>query len=309
MLGSVEDAEDIVQEALLWRHEQQALAARDEAALLTTVVVRRSLDLMRSARRRRTAYIGEWLPEPVASERDDPALAAERSETLSCTFLLLLERLSPVQRAVFVLREIFDYDYAELARLVGRSPDNCRRIMSRARLALREPSVEKDRVERPGGRRCRQLLQAFMEACRLGSVEGLEQTLSADIVAHSDGGGSVAAALNPISGRRDVARFLTGVLRKNPPDAVFFWPLHGGRGILAYNQGQLVSATSFEFRQDGVSRIFAVRNPEKLTLLARQLRLLAIAARLIGFVRRRIYGLPLPKPDPVLRARRVRSER
>ena len=301
MLGSAQDAEDIVQEAFLWLHEHAEVHARNERALLSTVVVRRSLDQLRSARRLRTDYVGEWLPEPVASDSDDPAVAFERQETLSAAFLLLLERLGNLERAVFVLREVFDYDYVDVARLVERTPENCRRIMSRARVAIKRAAQEDGRSPRAEEPRRVELLRAFMDACRLGSVPRLATALCADVRVHSDGGGIVSSAMNPIFGASACARFLVGVLRKFPPDAVFLRSINGSPGILSYHRGRLVAATTLEITETGVARIYVVRNPHKLRRLARSHRLLGIAARPLGFLRR-LYrpGTP-PKEDPLRR--------
>lgn len=210
MLGSVMDAEDCVQEAFLqWYACAQAETIEHPAAYLSTLVTRRCIDLLRCARVQRETYVGLWLPEPLV-DTADPSALSEQSETLSLAMLLLLERLSPVERAVFLLRQVFDYDYAEIADVVGKSAENCRQIMHRARQHLSACTSQ----EQPTRAHQQQVFAHFLQACTNGEMRGLLQVLSQDIVLHADGGGQVSAALKPIAGSERVARYLLGLQQK-----------------------------------------------------------------------------------------------
>lgn len=208
MLGSVMDAEDCVQEAFV-----QCYASRETIehprAYLCTLVTRRCIDLLRSARVQRETYVGLWLPEPLV-DTADPSTFSERTETLSLAFLQLLERLSPIERAVFLLRQVFDYDYVEIATMVGKSAENCRQILHRARRHVSAGAVQ----GRPTRVQQQRVLAQFLQACTSGEMEGLLRVLSDDIVLHADGGGKVSAARNPLYGPARVARYLYGLQQK-----------------------------------------------------------------------------------------------
>ena len=262
MLGSVADAEDIVQEAYLrWREAPEA-EVRSPKAYLSAVVTRLSIDRLRSARARREEYVGPWLPEPLVSERaEEVAVLDELDESLSMAFLVLLESLNPVERAVFILREVFDYDYDEIARIVGKSEANCRQIAHRARqsVAARRPRFERSPEQEE------RLTQQFVEACMNGDMEGLISLLSEDVTLWSDGGGKVAAAPYPIHGPERVARFLLGVLRTVPPG--FFarptW-VNGGPGVVGYVDGHPTSVVALDAADGRLRGVRIVVNPEKL---------------------------------------------
>ena len=214
MLGSVADAEEILQEAYLrWREAPEA-EVRSPKSYLSAVVTRLSIDRLRSARAWREEYVGPWLPEPLVTEgAEEVADSIELDESLSMAFLVLLESLNPMERAVFLLREVFDYDYGEISRIVERSEDNCRQIARRARqsVAARRPSFEQSPEQKE------RLTERFVEACMSGDMQGLVGLLCEDVTLWSDGGGKVAAAPYPIHGPERVARFLLGVLRTVPP--------------------------------------------------------------------------------------------
>jgi RNA polymerase sigma-70 factor, ECF subfamily len=210
MLGSVMDAEDVVQEAFLrWQRAPRA-EVRSPKAYLSAVVTRLCIDQLRSARKRREEYVGPWLPEPLPTEPDTAAI----DESLSMAFLILLESLNPTERAVFLLREVFDYE--EISRLVGKSEANCRQIARRARdsIAARRPRFESSPEQEE------RLLGSFLEASLDGDMESLVSVLSEDVTLWSDGGGKTRAALNPIHGANRVSRFLFGILRQAPPGLV-----------------------------------------------------------------------------------------
>jgi RNA polymerase sigma-70 factor, ECF subfamily len=263
MLGSVMDAEDIVQEAFVrWQGASQE-EVRSPKAYLSAVVTRLSIDQLRSARARRDEYVGPWLPEPLPEEPvPDVADTAALNESLSMAFLVLLESLTPPERAVFLLRGVFDYDYGEISRLVGKSEANCRQIAHRAQrsIAARRPRLEStpEQEERLTG--------SFLEACMDGDMEGLLGLLTEDITLWSDGGGKVRAALNPIRGSDKVARFLLGVLSKAPPGLVVRQTrVNGQPGIIGYYaDGQPQSVTTFDVAEERIRAIRILVNPEKL---------------------------------------------
>ncbi len=260
MLGSVVEAEDVVQEAYLrWRRapEDEVQSAR---AYLSAVVTRLSIDHLRSARARREEYVGPWLPEPLPSEPEAPGEAV-LDESLSMAFLVLLESLTPVERAVFLLREVFEYDYAEISRIVGRAEANCRQIARRARgaVAARRPRFD------PSPEQHQRLTHRFVEVCSSGDMEGLLELLADDATVWSDGGGKAPAALRPIRGAEKVARFLLGVLRKAPAGlAVRLRRINGGPGIVGYMDGRPTHAATLDVADGRVTGVRIVANPEKL---------------------------------------------
>lgn len=262
MLGSVADAEDIVQEAFVRWQQVSGLEVRSPKSYLSTVVTRLCLDYLRSAKVRREEYVGPWLPEPLLTDESlDAAETIELDETLSMAFLVLLERLTPVERAVFLLREVFDYDYGEISRIVGKSEANCRQIARRAResVAARRPRFETSAEQE------KRLMDSFLEACSDGDMESLLALLSEDVILWSDGGGKVRAALNPIYGPEKVSRFLLGILGKTPPGfSTKMARVNGRPGVIGYVGGQPMSALVLEATVDRIWTIRIVVNPEKL---------------------------------------------
>jgi RNA polymerase sigma-70 factor (ECF subfamily) len=262
MLGSVTDAEDIVQEAYLRWQEAPETEVRSPKSYLSAVVTRLSIDRLRSARARREEYVGPWLPEPLVSERaEDAGGTTGLDESLSMAFMVLLESLNPVERAVFLLREVFDYDYEEISRIVGKSEDNCRQIAHRARqsVAARRPRFERSPEQEE------RLTERFVEACVSGNMEGLLGLLSEDVTLWSDGGGKVAAAPYPIHGPESVARFLLGVLRTVPP-GFFARPtqVNGEPGVVGYVDGHPTSVVALDIADGRLRGVRIVVNPEKL---------------------------------------------
>jgi RNA polymerase sigma-70 factor, ECF subfamily len=261
MLGSVMEAEDVVQEAFLrWQgtHDDEV---RSPSAYLSTVVTRLCIDRLRSAQARREQYVGPWLPEPLLEEKEIPG-TAELDDSLSMAFLVLLESLSPVERAVFLLREVFDYEYAEIASLVGKSEANCRQIARRARqsVAARRPRFESSPEQED------RLMGSFLRASLGGDMEALIALLSEDVTLYSDGGGKTQAALRPIYGSDRVARFLAGILRKAPPDlAVRQTRVNGRPGFVGYfGDGTPQSVVTIDVAEGSITAIRLVVNPEKL---------------------------------------------
>jgi RNA polymerase sigma-70 factor (ECF subfamily) len=267
MLSSVADAEDIVQEAFV-RYER-ALAGGDEIespkAYLSAVVTRLAIDHLRSARVRRERYVGQWLPEPLLTDEgaEDPAAHAEQADSLSMAFLLLLERLSPVERAVFLLHDVFGYGYDEIAPIVGKSEANCRQLASRAR---RHVEAEKPRFE--ASRRERDELAArFFAAASEGDVDGLVEMLAADAVVYGDGGGKAPQWSRPIFGADRVARLFANLGRQMAEVGLTVQPhqVNGQPGAVVLDpEGRVVNALSLEIVGGAVQTVRSVINPDKL---------------------------------------------
>ena len=262
MLGSAADAEDVVQETWLRWAKVDRDEVRDERAYLVRIVTRQALNRLRTVARRREQYVGEWLPEPLLTS-PDVAEDVEFAESVSIAMLTVLETLTPAERAVFVLREVFDLPYADIAAAVDRTPAAVRQIAHRARehVAARRPRIEVDRAERE------QVLDRFLAAVRTGDLQGLLDVLDPDVVAIADGGGEVPAMRSPVVGRDRVAallsRFATVV-----PDAVIgtVW-LNGARAGRIDLDGALNTAVSVVVADGRITHIYAIRNPHKLARL------------------------------------------
>ncbi len=266
MLGSVAEAEDVVQDAFLRMHDSIRKGTHVESpdAFATTVTSRLAIDALRSARRRRERYVGTWLPEPLLASGDpDPADRVEMRETISTAFLVLLERLSPLERAVFLLREAFGYDYADIAEIVDKSEANCRQVLARARKRI---EAERPRFE-PAPERHRELTEEFLAAVTDGDLAGLERMLADDVVFYADGGGKAPAIQHPLHGATPVARFLLGLVRRGLPMGVRLEPVvaNGQPAVrLADREGAVLGVLTLEV-VDG--RVVAFRNqinPDKL---------------------------------------------
>jgi RNA polymerase sigma-70 factor (TIGR02957 family) len=267
MLGSVIEAEDMVQEGFLRLHRTRESGERIESprAYLSTVVSRLSLDHLRSARVRRETYVGEWLPEPlVTSADDDPAHQAEMADSLSLAFLVLLESLSPEQRAVFLLRDVFDEPYDRIAEIVGTSEQNARQLSTRARRHVQErrPRFEASREQRE------QLATRFFAAAQEGDLQGLEELLAHDVVFHGDGGGKAPAAARAVHGRASVARLLIAGLRALARFGGFALrreEVNGQPGALFFDrEGRLISVTILDIADGQIQGVSAIVNPDKL---------------------------------------------
>lgn len=263
MLGSVADAEDVVQETFIRWQQAESREVRSPKAWLTTAVTRIAIDHLRSARVRRENYVGSWLPEPLVTEFCAPQeKVPELLESLSIAMLVLLEQLSPAERAAFLLHDVFDYDYTEVAPVLERSETACRQLVSRARHRIkdRRPRFETSRSERD------ELLAQFANAISSGDLEGLTAVLTDEATLMSDGGGNVTAALNTIFGPDKIARFLIGISTKQP-DGAFFVPntVNGALGLVGYVGETAYSVISFEWQDGRIKTIHIVNNPEKLT--------------------------------------------
>jgi RNA polymerase sigma-70 factor, ECF subfamily len=272
MVSSVSEAEDIVQEAFLRFHRQVSAGASIDSpkAYLSTVTTRLSIDHLRSARARRERYVGTWLPEPILTDEGYEAARqeAERADSLSLAFLVLLESLSPVERAVFLLREVFDRSYFEIAAIVGKSEDNCRQIARRARrqVAARQPRFEASRARRE------ELARRFFDALATGDLGALVDLLAADVVAYADGGGKATAFPRPVHGRENVARlFVASISRGERLGVAGVRPaeVNGQPGaVLLDTRGSAVLVLSLDIADDLVQTIRVVTNPDKLRHLS-----------------------------------------
>jgi RNA polymerase sigma-70 factor (ECF subfamily) len=267
MLGTVSDTEDIVQEAFLRYH--RAAAGRDGVdspkAFLSAVTTRLCIDHLRSARLRREAYVGEWLPEPLLTDTaaPDPAGAAEQADSLSMAFLLLLERLTPVERAVFLLHDVFGYGYDEIAGIVGKSEDNCRQLALRARRRVGEgrPRFEASRSKRE------KLAGQFFRAVGDGDMDGLVSMLAEDVVVYGDSGGIGPSWPRPITGRGNVSRLLLGIGGQMRQVGITIRPteINGQPGAMFLDpDGNLTNVFVLDIAEGQVAAVRSVINPEKL---------------------------------------------
>jgi RNA polymerase sigma-70 factor (TIGR02957 family) len=259
MLGSAAEAEDIVQEVWLrWRSTDRS-QVRNPAAFLATATTRLAITLVQSARVRRESYVGPWLPEPVDTSAD-PTLGAERAEAIGFAVLLLLEKLTPTERAAYVLREAFDYPYKQVAEILDIGEANARQLVTRARQHLAGPRrapVSPDQQKR--------LLHAFVNAAQAGDLAGLENLLAADVVSTSDGGGVVRAAQVPVVGRKRVARFVTSFAGHFWTGLTLTWIEANGQPALCLSRdGAVTTVLTIEASTDGIERILWMMNPGKL---------------------------------------------
>jgi RNA polymerase sigma-70 factor (ECF subfamily) len=261
MLGSLADADDVLQEAYLrWTREDRT-AVQSPRAYLNSVVTRLCIDQRRAVEARKESYIGPWLPEPVVEPHAGPAERAGAAEEVSLAFMVVLESLSPVERAAYLLRRVFDYDYDEIAEVLDKSEVNCRQLVSRAeaRVQERRPRFEAapDEAERVTG--------AFISACATGDLDGLVRLLADDAVVYSDGGGKAKAALAPVQGADKVARFFIGLMKKAPAGMeVRRVRVNGQPGLMTLHEGQILNVLTLDVSAGRIQACFAIRNPDKL---------------------------------------------
>jgi RNA polymerase sigma-70 factor, ECF subfamily len=262
MLGSAADAEDVVQETWLrWADVDQA-EVRDPRAYLVRTVTRQALDRLRALSRRRETYVGEWLPEPLLTS-PDVAEDVELAESVSIAMLTALETLGPVERAVFVLREVFEVPYDEIAEAVGKSPAAVRQVAHRARehVAARRPRMPVSRAEQQAA------VERFQVALTTGDLQGLLDVLAPDVVLVADGGGVVPAAIRPVSGAKTVARLLSRFTAVAPGARVGTTWLNGAPALRIDPAGEFDAAVTLTVEEGRITRIYAIRNPNKLARL------------------------------------------
>jgi RNA polymerase sigma-70 factor (TIGR02957 family) len=269
MLGSVSEAEDVVQEAFLRMHQtlQRDEQIASPRAYIATLVTRLAIDELRSARARRERYVGEWLPEPLVTD-PSPAEHAETADSLSLAFLVLLESLSPQQRAAFLLREVFDYPYAEVAEIIGTDVDSTRHLVARARNHVRErrPRYYASRRQR------QELAQRFFAAAEHGDLRALEALLAQDVALHGDGGGKVPGLARPVNGRERVARTLLAGMSAftRLGGRLQVTEVNGQPGAMAYDaHDRLLGVVGLGIADGQIQTIHSIANPDKLRHLDR----------------------------------------
>ena len=269
MLGSASEAEDVVQEAFLRMHQtlQRDQPIASPRAYIATLVTRLAIDQLRSARARRERYVGEWLPEPLVTE-PTPAEHAETADSLSLAFLVLLESLSPQQRAAFLLREVFDYPYPEVAEIIGTDVDSTRHLVARARNHVRErrPRYYASRRQR------QELAQRFFAAAEQGDLRALEALLAQDVALHADGGGKVPAPARPVNGRERVARTLSAGMSvfARLGGRLQVTEVNGQPGAMVYDShDRLLGVVGLGIAGDQIQTIHSIANPDKLRHLDR----------------------------------------
>jgi RNA polymerase sigma-70 factor (ECF subfamily) len=266
MLGSVADAEDVVQEAFLRWHDADREAVREPEGYLRRIVTRLCLDVLKSAHRRREVYVGPWLPEPVVEAEQEAALDDE----VTLPLMLALDRLSPLERAAFLLHDVFAVPFEEIGEIIGREPAACRQLASRARTHVR---AARPRFSTPKERGLK-IAEAFFAASRSGDMSGLQALLAEDVALYSDGGGIRPAALRTVIGAEDVLRVQAAVARKlaesGPSRLVRYGLINGLPGFVTREPDGFLQTTAFLVEEDRIAAIYIMRNPEKLRHLEGQ---------------------------------------
>ena len=260
VVGSVSDAEDVVQEAWLRWSAIEHDDIRDVRAYLIRITTRLALNRLREQKARREQYVGPWLPEPLATDEDDPAAAAELADSVSMAMLVVLETLSPLERATFVLREVFDLPYDEIADTLGRSEAVVRQLAHRARshVHARQPRHHVDKASHD------ELTMRFMQAAGSGDFDQVVALLAPDAVLISDGGGKKRAALRPIQGAEKIARWLFAVIAENPGFEIRMGTLNGEVAYIAYDGDEPDTVAFLEVSDGLISDLYLIRNPDKL---------------------------------------------
>ncbi|HEY9335416.1 MAG TPA: RNA polymerase sigma-70 factor [Kribbella sp.] len=260
VVGSVSDAEDVVQEAWLRWSAIEHDDIRDVRAYLIRITTRLALNRLREQKARREQYVGPWLPEPLATGEDDPAAAAELADSVSMAMLVVLETLSPLERATFVLREVFDLPYDEIADTLGRSEAAVRQLAHRARshVHARQPRHHVDKASHD------ELTMRFMQAAGSGDFDQVVALLAPDAVLISDGGGKKRAALRPIQGAEKIARWLFAVIAENPGFEIRMGTLNGEVAYIAYDGDEPDTVAFLEVSDGLISDLYLIRNPDKL---------------------------------------------
>ncbi len=269
MLGTVSDAEDMLQETFIRWQGSSEQDIRNPRAFLVTIITRLCLKHLQSSRVKRELYVGQWLPEPLLTEdANDPLGVLRVDESLSMALLVLLERLTPPERAVFILREVFEFAYADIAGALGQTEENCRQLLHRAREHVGTMRRRFDTSKQQH----RMLVETFIKATRSGDMEALLALLSRDVTLHSDGGGIARALPNTVEGSTNVARALVLGMAHYVPRDVVFRPafLNGDPGIISYLNDRPYSAVVLDVRNDVIQNVFVITNPDKLRHFAAQ---------------------------------------
>jgi RNA polymerase sigma-70 factor (ECF subfamily) len=266
MLGSLADSDDVLQEAYLrWARDTRE-AVQSPRAYLLSIVARLCIDQRQLIEARKLTYVGPWLPEPVVEAVGlGPGMPLETAESVSLALLLVLESLSPVERAAYLLKRIFDYDYDVIAQILDKSEPSCRQIVSRAERRIHDQRPRFD----PDPAQAERLTDAFLQACSTGDLNGLVQILASDAVLYSDGGGKAAAALAPIRGADKIARFFLGIMKKVPSSMeVRRVRVNGQPGLVITVERQIVQVLTLDVVGGHIANCFVIRNPDKLARVA-----------------------------------------
>lgn len=263
MLGTVSDAEDIVHDVYLQAGEKTIEHVENKKAYLCKMVTNKCIDHLKAAAHKREVYTGPWLPEPLILYNNDPITEVMNGEAISFAILLLLEKLKPVERAVFILREVLDYDYSAISQILNRSESNCRRVFSRVKNKF--PMI-KEEVEAPNDPKIDKIIQTFVLALDQGNIQKIEELLRQDVTLYSDGGGKVNAALKPVYSKDAVVRFIRNLLSHNDKKhtVVKIVNVNGETGLLVRGVDHVKTVICFHVQNDQIAEIYIVRNPEKL---------------------------------------------
>lgn len=264
MIGSISEAEDIVQETFLKAYQVNIEELENKKAYLCKMVTNRSLDVLKSARFKREQYVGPWNPEPLLLDDlgNDPALALLKKDGLSIAYLRMMEHLSPDERAVLLLREVFEFSYNEIGSIVEKSEENCRKIFSRAKSKISRVDSESLHYEKN-----KSIVNRFIEAFQLQKTDALLELLSENVTLYSDGGGIVRAAIRPIVTFQNVSAFLLGLLKKAPENfSIDVKNVNGQPAIVIYLNGQLSNIISFFIMDEQIEEIYMTLNPNKLPI-------------------------------------------
>jgi RNA polymerase sigma-70 factor, ECF subfamily len=263
MLGTVTDAEDIVHDVYLQAGEKTIEHVENKKAYLCKMVTNKCIDHLKSAAHKREVYTGPWLPEPLILNDNDPITEVINGEAISFAILMLLEKLKPVERAVFILREVLDYDYSVISQILNRSEANCRKVFSRVRNKF--PMI-KEEVEAWNDPKIDKIIQTFVLALHQGNIQKIEELLLQDVTLYSDGGGKVYAALKPVYSKDLVVRFIRNLLSHNDKKqtVVKIVNVNGKIGLLVKGSDNVKMVICFHVKNDQIAEIYIVRNPEKL---------------------------------------------
>ncbi|HDR7601900.1 sigma-70 family RNA polymerase sigma factor [Bacillus mycoides] len=262
ILGSVMDAEDIVHDVFIAVNNiEDVQSIENMKAYLCKMATNRSIDTLRSAAHKRNVYVGIWLPEPFVEESDEPAESFVMKESISTAYLLLLQQLSEVERVVFILREVFSYDYEEIASIVDKSSVNCRKIFQRARKSI----LDKPKQSTLSTKKMAAYVEKFVSSLQRGDTQGMLEVLKTDAIFKADGGGKVTTAINPIYSADKIIRLFFGIAKRLPEKySVDFKIVNGAPGVIVTINNKVTYVLSFIFEDEKISNIYMMVNPEKL---------------------------------------------
>jgi RNA polymerase sigma-70 factor (ECF subfamily) len=270
MLGSIMDAEDIVQDTFAYWYNTDQSHVENPKYYLVRAITNRCINHLKEAKRKRETYVGTWLPEPLVDNTERQSLAFDRKNELSIGFMYLLEKLNPIERAVLILKEGFDFSYSEIAQILDISQDNCRQLFSRAKARLKQ---EKNRFN-VDKQKHHEILNMFLQACVSGDMDGLVSLLKEDVAFYSDGGGKVSAAIHPLFGKEKVLKFIRGILKQaGPVSSIKVATVNGLSGVIIYiDQGSQIPDLLISMdvdEDDRIQNFYFIRNPDKLQHIAK----------------------------------------